>query len=429
MRHLILLLALPLLAGCPSAPTRGDDDDDDTTANSDDDDATDDDDSAPSASPGYRIGYFPSWGIYARDFQVTDIPAAELSHIYYAFLNLQPDGTCVLGDPWADIEIVLGDDTWDQPVRGNFNQLRILKENHPGLEVMLSVGGWTWSGNFSTVASTEAGRATFASTCVDLVRTYGFDGLDVDWEYPVEGGLGGNSNSPADTANHVLLLQAVRDEFDAYEAEDAKDYRIAIAASANASYIANLDVYGLSQVLDWIGLMSYDFHGTWESTTGLQSPMYAAPGDPSASADVLTVTAAAQEYLDAGLPPTQLVVGIPIYGRAWTGVDPGPNNDGLFQSSTGAAPGTWEAGSYDWSDLVDNYITPSNTFWESAAEVPYLYDAATGMFATYDDVASVQSKAEWVAEQGLGGVMFWELSADHPTENLISTAHAVLGGD
>ena len=149
--------------------------------------------STASAEPTRVVGYYPSWGIYDRGFEIANLPGDKLTHVNYAFANLV-GGQCVLGDPWADVERHLPGDPWtgpgsDAPYFGNFKQLDLLQDAHPGLQTLISVGGWTWSGNFSDAALTPSSRALFAASCADFMEAYGFDGIDIDWEYPGGGGL------------------------------------------------------------------------------------------------------------------------------------------------------------------------------------------------------------------------------------------------
>ena len=133
------------------------------------------------------VGYFPSWGIYARNYHVPNIPAAQLTHINYAFANVQ-NGVITLGDSYADIDRWYPGDCWNPGCRrGSFERLRVLKQQFPHLKTLISVGGWTWSGGFSDAVLTPAARATFAQSIVDFVDLHEFDGADLDcdgWDGP-----------------------------------------------------------------------------------------------------------------------------------------------------------------------------------------------------------------------------------------------------
>jgi chitinase len=371
------------------------------------------------------VGYFAAWDVYGRNYQPTDIPFGLLTHVNYAFMNISADGTCILGDPYADIDKFYPGDSWDAgAVRGSFHQLELAKQAHPDLRVILSVGGWSWSAHFSDLATTDAGRKKFAASCVDFVAQYGFDGLDIDWEYPGGGGLAGNSARPEDRQNYVALLAALRAELDA-RAPAGQHWDLTIAAPAGPDKIAFLDLPAVAAQVDWINVMTYDFHGAWDTTTGFNAPLYAAPGDPGpAGFDADSAIAA---YLAAGISSDQIVLGVPFYGRGWAGVP--PTNDGLWQPATGPSPGTWEAGVLDWHDLAQNYLPRLTRHFDDAAQVPWLYDAATGVMITFDDPDSLARKVGYANTHALGGVMFWELSGDDGQHTLLAAIHQALHGN
>ncbi len=370
----------------------------------------------PSTPSAERIvGYFASWSVYDRDYHVADIPADKLTHINYAFANVSADGRCTLGDPYADIDKFYEGDSWEAgALRGNFNQLQKLKDDYAHVKTLISVGGWTWSSRFSDVALTPQSRTTFAQSCVQFMLDHGFDGIDIDWEYPVGGGLESNTTRPEDRENYTLLLQEIRDQLDVRQAIDGETYLLTIAAPAGPATYAHYELEAIAEIVDWVNLMAYDFHGSWESTTGFHAALYAASDDPSPSPVARTqfnVDAAVQGYLGAGVPADQLVLGMGFYGRGWAGVSAA--NDGLFQSASGPAPGTWEPGNYDYKDVVTRLQGDGYTrHWHHEALVPWLYSPSAGVLITYDDPESIGHKTEYVTTNGLGGAMFWELSGD-----------------
>ncbi len=235
----------------------------------------------------------------------------------------------------------------------------------------------------------------------------GFDGIDIDWEYPVSGGL--KAGKPEDKHNYTLLLQSLRTELDARgQANGGKHYLLTIAAPAGPGTRANLEANDIGKTVDWINVMTYDFHGAWNAKTGHNAPLYPTPGDPDDAQ--LNIDSAITGYLNAGVASNKLVLGVPFYGHSMSGATGA--NDGLFQSHTGAGPGTWEEGSVDYHDIVDNYLNKYTRYWDDNAKVPFLYDAATKTFVSYDDPQSMAFKAKYIADKGLGGGMFWELSGD-----------------
>ena len=393
----------------------------------------------PIASQGKVLeAYFPEWGIYGRNFQVADVPADKLTHLIYAFADLTPAGDVVLYDKYAAVEkrfaageTVSGeadlyyyppeDPRSTQTIWGNFNQIAELKKKYPHLRVNIAVGGWTLSKNFSTVASTAAGREHMADSVVSFLTTYPmFDGVDFDWEYPGGGGLDGNSSSPNDGANYAELLKVVRTKLDALGQKTGRYYEITVASPAGSDKIANYNVAGLAPYVDRFNVMAYDFHGTWEKSTGHQS---AFTGDPNGY-DVQT---AVNLYLKAGVTPSKIVLGAPLYTRGWSGVADG-GDGGYAEVASGAAPGTFEAGSYDYKDLLKQLQDPSKgwvLYWDDKAQAAYLYNAAQKIFSSFETPTSIAQKSEWAQAMGLGGMMFWDITNDavDSPESLVKAAY------
>lgn len=358
------------------------------------------------------VGYYPAWATYARNYQVTDMAAGKLTHINYAFANIA-NGKCVLGDSYADTDKAFAGDSWDQgALRGNFNQLAKLKTAHPSLKTMISIGGWTWSQNFSAAAASEQSREEFVSSCVAFMKQYKFDGIDIDWEYPVSGGLYGGV--PADKQNYTALLQEFRSELDTQgSADGGKHYSLSIAAPAGPSIIPNLEVSKIASSLDWMNLMSYDYHGGWDPITGHNAHMAVGSKD---AAKGFSITDTVDSYLSGGFPAAKLVLGVPFYGRGWENVS--STDVGLYQAGTSASVGTWEKGVFDYTDIRANYLPSMTRYWDAQAQVPYLYDSARKLWISYDDTQSMVIKTDYIKSKGLGGAMAWEMSGDRDQELL-----------
>jgi len=442
IRFLAVTAALSLSActttGMDGGNPAGDDDDDDLVANPDGGGAPNPDPDAPDGGggpidppppgSGRIVGYFTAWSVYGRNYHVADIQADRLTHINYAFANISASGECALGDPYADIDKFYDGDSWDTgALRGSFHQLQKLKQAHPHLRTLISVGGWTWSAHFSDVALTDASRQKFAASCVAFMDQYGFDGIDIDWEYPVGGGLASNTYRPEDRHNYTLLMRELRRQLDELGSARGAHYLLTIAAPAGPGTYAHLEIGELAAALDWINLMTYDFHGSWDPITNFNAPLEATTADPSSDPDVrahFNVASAVEGYLAGGAPADKIVVGVPFYGRGWQGV---ANVDhGLYQSHTGVPMGTWEAGVFDYSDIAANYVPSYTRYFHEEAKVPWLYDPATGIMISYDDPDSLGRKAAYVRDRGLGGVMFWELSGDDDAGALLGALNAEL---
>ncbi len=385
--------------------------------------------------------YFPEWGIYGRNFQVADVPAEQVNHLVYSFLNVTSGGEVAIYDSFAATEkrfaaneTVTGEaDLWYYPasdprstqtVWGNFNQLAQLKAKYPYMKVSIAIGGWTLSSNFSSVTSTAAGREKLATSIVNFLTNYQmFDGVDFDWEYPGGGGLDGNSASPDDGANYAELLKLVRQKMDALEQQTGRNYEISVASPAGYDKIANFNLAGLAPSVDYFNVMSYDFHGTWETTTGHQS---AFTGDPNG----YDVETAIGLYLAAGIDPGKIVLGAPLYTRGWSGVADG-GDGGYLEKASGAAPGTFEAGVYDYKDLLAQLKDPTSgwkLYWDDNSQAAYLYNAAKGLYSSFETPTSIAQKAQWADDLGLGGMMFWDITNDAvgSTESLVTAAYSSL---
>lgn len=356
------------------------------------------------------VGYYTSWSTY-KNFQVSQIPTGRLDFINYAFANIA-NGQVSLGDPFVDTEKTFpGGSTAPGALHGNFGQLLQLKKHDPHLKTLISVGGWTWSSQFSNVAATPQSRDTFANSAVSFIKKYGFDGIDIDWEYPVSGGESGNAHSPNDKQNLTLLLQDLRRKLNAQGVKDHKHYYLTIAAAANWSYANNTQLKQISQIVDWMNLMTYDMHGPWDNYTGLVSGLQVDPKDPAKVSD----SQAVQLFLKQGVPAGKLVFGTPFYGYDYPQVSSSVSH-GLYQPFAG----TGESVTYHTIMTNDFGQKGFVRYWDSAAEEPWLFNGSE--LISYDDPVSIYYKTRYVNQQHLGGMMFWDLSGDYQNR-LLSTVY------
>lgn len=383
--------------------------------------------SAAPAHTGPRVvAYYPGWSADAQEpYEATDIPGDLLTHVNYAFANVDAaSGQIALGRPDLDVDRVYPDDRRGLGAfGGNFGQLVALKARYPHLRTLISVGGWTWSGNFSDAVSTGEKRQRLARSCAAFSSRYGFDGVDIDWEYPASDGM--QPGRPEDARNFTLMLADLRRELEAQSARDRRPYELTIAAPAGVARLACIELEQIHAHLDFISLMTYDFAGAWSPATGFNAPLYGTT-DPDQPQDSVSLQAnahtAVQHCLDRGVPPDKLVLGVPFYGRAWRGVPEAHN--GLHQPHQGEAQLT-----ATWRALRANALYGMPRFWHEQARVPWLYDAAQQVMVSYDDPDSVHLKAEYVRERSLGGVMFWQIAADDADHTLLQSLLEGLRGE
>jgi chitinase len=316
------------------------------------------------------------------------IEAREITHINYAFANLR-DGRVVEGFA-RDAE--------------NFKVLAALRQRHPQLKVLISVGGWTWSGGFSDAALTPESRRRFVESAVDFVRRHDLDGFDVDWEYP---GLPGNGNThrPEDKQNFTSLMAELRAALDQEGARRGRRCLLTFAAGANVEFLAHTEMEKVQGSVDFVNLMTYDFReAEGDPEAGHHANLYAHPSDRKK----LSADRAVRDFLAAGVPAGKLVLGVPFYGRVWADVK--AEKDGLYQPGKPMRePLDTTYGSLA-SQLVDKRGFARR--WDPEAQAPFLWNAEKRIFVSYDDPQSLRLKCRYIAEHGLGGVMFWEYYAD-----------------
>ncbi|MFD9611163.1 glycosyl hydrolase family 18 protein [Streptomyces sp. NPDC059083] len=366
-----------------------------------------------------KMGYFTNWGVYGRNYHVKNIvtsgSASKITHINYAFGNVQ-GGKCTIGDSYADYDKAYTADqsvdgvadTWDQPLRGNFNQLRKLKKAYPNIKILWSFGGWTWSGGFGQAVQNPA---AFAQSCYDLVEDPRwadvFDGIDLDWEYPNACGLSCDTSGAASFKN---MMQAMRAKFGANNLVTA-----AVTADASAGgKIDAADYAGAAPYYDWLNVMTYDFFGAWaaKGPTAPHSPLTAYSGIPQAGFNTAEAIA---KFKAQGVPAKKLLLGIGFYGRGWTGV----TQSAPGGTATGPAQGTYEQGIEDYKVLKNS--CPSNG---TIAGTAYAHCGTN--WWSYDTPSTVNSKMGWAKNQGLGGAFFWEFSGDTTNGELVGAINTGL---
>ncbi|KAJ6118786.1 hypothetical protein N7471_013406 [Penicillium samsonianum] len=367
---------------------------------------------------GYRsVAYFVNWGIYARNFQPQNIPAKRLTHILYAFADAQASGEVVLTDPWSDTDKHYSTDSWADTgnnVYGCVKQLFLLKKKNRNLKVLLSIGGWTYSSNLRAAFQTDGGRQKFADSSIELLKNLGFDGIDVDFEYPA------NSN---EADQFVDTLRRLREALDSYSSTNGDGYHYLLTTASPAGTWRTLNYQNehlaqMDQYLDFWNLMAYDYAGPWDAVAGHGANLHVSNNNPSSTP--FNTDQAINYYTSHEVASNKIVLGMPLYGRAFT------DTNGPGQSSNGVGVGSWENGVWDYKALPQPGCAVTNLEQEGAS---YCYSSGSRLFISYDTPNIARKKGEYIKSKGLGGGMWWELSGDtEGDDSLVTTIVDVFGG-
>jgi chitinase len=405
-------------------------------------------------------GYFEEWSIYYAGYNIANLQkngvADKLSHLIYAFADVTttPTPACAIADTWADYDSPylpsVNGSPYTAPLYGNFGAIQQLKGLHPNLKVLISIGGAsaTNTAAFVTAASTPAGRAQLAASCIDMfvngniasgVTAPGlFDGFNIDWEFPTS----------SDTQNFTALLTEFRQQLDALSKTTGKCYTLTFDGPAGSQNYVNIDLKAAARQVDFITIDGYNYAGSWDTQTNDASPLFDDKQDPDFGQD-LDINDTVNAYLKAGVPPYKYTMGVPLYGAGWTGV---PNADhGLYQNATGGpspvplANGTAlcpDPNPNSPSPGCDVLLTPGlatygtlanllsngySNYFDPKRIAVSMYDPTSGTFYTYDDPETAFLKMLYIDVRGLGGSYVWAVKDDDANGTMVKTMAKGLG--
>ena len=393
----------------------------------------------------YRnVMYYGDWSIYSgqKNFTPDKIDGSLITHLNFAFMDADANGDLITTDTWADYQnpnvgYSVGS---DNKYAGVLGAMVLLRQKYPNMKIGISVGGWTRSGDFPKLAASDKTRKNFANNVAKFVHCYGYDFVDIDWEYPTadrdpdpEGnGVAidkGCKGSAADTKNFTLLLQEIRNSLDSYGKTDGKHYELSVAMSASPTMMSAIEYDKVLNIVDFANMMTYDLNGAWGGFTAHQTALYTNPaydgGDAALSVDSC-IKYLENKYGD-GIDYSKIVVGVAPYTRGWkevkkdTGRD--PKNPGLYADATGENGVTYAYGDID--SLISKYNLTK--YWDDVAKANYFYSESTGMFFTCDTEESVAEKGKYVREKHLGGLISWMASLDS-TNSITKTMKESLYG-
>jgi chitinase len=329
------------------------------------------------------IGYV---GGYRGLIPTDSIDIWRLSHINYAFVDIKDNRAWLHNEATDTI---------------NLRKLSELKRINPELKVLISIGGWTWSKNFSDAVLTDTSTQNFASSAVAIVSKYNLDGVDIDWEYP---GMIGDSNTyrPEDKQGYTNLFRHLRADLDSLGKITRMKYYITTAVGGSQQYIDHTEMDKVQQFADYINVMSYDYAGGSDSLSSHHTNLFVSSGDSNQYSAHRSI----QAFLAAGVPPSKIVIGIAFYGKGWQMASNA--NNGLYRPALKGARG----GGFTF--LKDSVIDKNgfSRYWDDVAKAPYLFSEDKKIFISYDDEESVAEKCKYVKKHHLAGAMFWEYFSD-----------------
>ena len=325
----------------------------------------------------------------------------KLSHINYAFVDVEGNRAFLRNEKTDTV---------------NFRLLNELKKVNKDLKILISLGGWTWSKNFSDAVLSDTSNRNFSQSAVDIVAKHDLDGVDIDWEYP---GMIGDSNvfRPEDKQNYTILFKNLREQLDSLGKTTGKKYYVTTAVGGNVDYISTTEMDKVSQYCDFINLMAYDFAGGNDTLSNHHTGLY--PSSPEHS-KYSSTDEGVKMFLNAGVPANKLVVGMGFYGKGWEMES--TDNNGLFRRTKKGTRGGGFGYIKDSLEGKNGFVK----YWDDVAKSPYIFNAEKKIFISYDDERSIKEKTDYIKKNNLRGAMFWEYE-DDPKENLLTVLAKEFG--
>ena len=367
MKHLGMLLTIALLlsAGCATGP--------------------------PTPDGSVFLGYY--FGSAAEDMPPNKITYEPYTHICHAFLLAKPNGSVIFNDYVPSRELT---DT----------------AHKAGVKVILSLGGWGSDDYYTIMAKAPEALERHVSETMAVVEEYGYDGIDLDWEYP---------DSPEEAEAFAYLTREFRKRMDALGERTNQKYELTMAVTASDYAAKWLDRDLLLENMDFLNVMTYDFAGPWSAQTGHNAPLFASPNNEQGSG---ACTTAGMEYWHEtrNMPKDHLAVGIPLYGRGFVNAKP-------YEKADRDTKNPYVSRTYRGiQELLDGGWRRE---WDNDSRVPFAFAPDGSAFIGYDDARSVAEKARWARENGYRGVFFWAINQDRMadgTHPLQEAAHQAWSG-
>lgn len=368
------------------------------------------------------VGYITGWS----DVKFTLSAASYLTHVVFAFVQMKSDGTLVVGSADPDNSNNINVDTKKSYLR--LYEIKAAKEKSGNrLRTIFAVGGWANSQFYSTVSGSEQLTQNFIRTGLEILDYFNMDGIDIDWEYPVTGGA--NDGTKQDRQNYVSFLKSLKTALANHQDNVGRSepYLLTIAGAAGSWVLEDgFDLPAITETVDWINVMTYDYNGAWESKwgayTGPHAPLYF--GAPQGYSGKTNVDYTMKYYSCRIKNHSKLVMGLGFYGRFWNNSGEAVDQkDPLWRMAKKNAAGKFDGGFEPWRSIAINYLNnPSfrKSFHEKT-QTPYL-ENSSGFLMGYEDTHSIHAKVNYASVKQFAGVMIWAVDLDDNRNSLLRTA-------
>ncbi|KAG4435727.1 hypothetical protein IFR05_008777 [Cadophora sp. M221] len=363
-----------------------------------------------STSNGRTIGYYEGWSTTRAcdGMSPQSIPVGAYTHLNYAFAYIDPSSFAVA--PMSESDL------------GLYSQVTNLKESNPGLQVWISIGGWSMNdggqptaSTFSNLAGSSSAQNAFFKSLLQFMTTYAFDGVDIDWEYPV---APERSGKPADYQNYPTFLSNLK----AALGSSGHNYGLSITLPSSYWYMQNFDIVKMEPIVDWFNVMTYDLHGTWDSTDRFIGPFI------YAHTNLTEIDQTMDLFWRNNISPSKITLGLGFYGRSFTLTDPGCTTAGCPFSS-GGNPGPCSASPGTLMDSEIEAIIAAGgakvTLDKVAAVKTVVWD--NNQWVSYDDAETLSMKIQYANNHCLGGTMVWAASTDSGNATASSSLQSLNG--
>lgn len=338
---------------------------------------------------------------------------------YPTWLDLEPSEDLDL------VDISYAEPQEDGSVAGDGDAYEMFAEmDTDNIDVIVKVGSWEGGTYFSDAAANEENRARFANSLIeDFCRQYDLDGVEINWEFPLEGeGHEQNVTREDDLENYYLLLETVRERFNEAGEEDGQDYLLSLSKPLTPHHAESYDVPRLAELADYAKFQGYSMTGNWAEETSHNAPLFSDNDDDLDVDYHESIHQGVQIWAEAGFPREQMLLGTPGYGKMFHGVEDSENG-GLGQSFDE------QSGTVEYRNVEEMLDDGFERYWDDVAKVPYIYNSDTDEWASVADLESIFRKAEYVLNEGMAGMQVWELSFDSDDHDIVSTIHDSLRAD